>query len=140
MQCQHKTISILLIVFIVLIFSISGCKDDTVSGKPLNRNPIIFSLAVFPDVISMADSAIVMCNAIDPDGDTLVYDWITDSRLKIKGAFANERSLYHTHENSRIFYPDWITTQIDTPWVQCIVRDVKGGVAAKVITFIVKQE
>ncbi len=117
-----------------------GCKDNPVNTeKPENRSPVIFSLTVFPDVISPTDSAIVICNALDPNGDTLVYDWITDSRLKIKGAFANERSLYHTHENSRIFYPDWINTPIDTPWVQCIVRDFKGGAVGKVICFIIKQ-
>ncbi|MBI5661450.1 MAG: hypothetical protein HZC46_04810, partial [Ignavibacterium album] len=74
------------------------------------------------------------CNATDPDGDTLVYDWITDARLRINGANPpDDRSLFNTFENSRIFYPT--TLAIDTVWVQCFARDRKGKSDAKLIIF-----
>jgi hypothetical protein len=73
---------ITLIIF--MIFSLNGCNDNPVEVKSENRSPIIFSLIVFPDIIGPTDSAIVICNAIDPDGDTLVYDWITDGKSKDK--------------------------------------------------------
>ena len=48
--------------------------------------------------------------------------------------------LYHTFENTRVFYPtQYINFPIDTPWVQCIVRDVKGGADAQTIRLIVKE-
>jgi len=96
---------------------------------------------VFPDVIGLNDSVIVICKAIDPDGDTLYYDWITDGRLKINGGNADDHWLYHTNENSRIFYPkpDVVNLPVDTLWVQSHVRDFRGGDVAELILFVVKQ-
>ena len=128
---------IVLITFV--LFNILSCDDNPVDGKPENRSPVILSLFVFPDIIGPSDSAIVICNATDPDGDTLVYDWYTDTRLKIKGASRDEPWLFHTYENSRIFYPKNVNIPIDTPWVECTVRDVKGGNDVQIIHFIVKQ-
>jgi hypothetical protein len=76
---------------------------------------------------------------MDLDGDTLVYDWYTDTRLKIKGAARDEPWLFHTYENSRIFYPKNVNIPSDTPWVECTVRDVKGGNDVQIIHFVVKQ-
>lgn len=125
---------ILLITIILLAFN---CNDNPVDSKPENQRPIIFSLTVFPDVIRMQDSAIVICNAMDPDADTLVYDWITDGRLKIKGALSGDNSLFNTLENSRIFYPNQTQYFYDTVWVQCFARDRKGKSDSKLIIFTV---
>jgi hypothetical protein len=131
-----------LVYIVAVILSLRfGCKENPVDVKPENHNPVIFSLTVFPDVISPTDSAIVICNAMDPDGDTLVYDWITDSRLKIKGDFANEDWLYHTRENSRVVYPKNLNNvPFDTLWIQCNVRDVKGGEVGKLALFVLQQK
>ena len=94
--------TIVLIVFLLL--NITCGDDNPVDGKQENRSPVILSLSVFPDVIGPSDSAIVICNAFDPDADTLVYDWITDGRLKIKGGQGDEHFLYNTYENSRMVY------------------------------------
>ena len=123
----------LAIIFLILI--LVGCEDDPV--KPENHHPIIKSLTAFPDVIGSQDSVIIICNAYDPDGDSLVYDWITDGRVKIKGAPDFDLFLYHTYENSRIFYPRNSVTPPDTLWVKCFTRDVKGGQAGSLVTFIV---
>jgi len=130
-----------LALIIITILIIVGCEDDPV--KPVNHHPIIKSLTAFPDVVNPNDSLIVICNASDSDGDTLVYDWITTGVVRIKGARGDDHFLYHTYENSRIFYaPDsqFVLALQDTFWVQCFVRDVKGGEAEALVTFIVKQD
>ena len=118
-----------------------GCKDNPVASKPENHRPILFSVIVFPDTIGPKDSVIVICNAMDPDADTLVYDWITDDRLNIKGVPGfYEHELSNTHENSQVFYPSqYIKTPIDTPWVQCFARDGRGYSVAKTVHLIIRQ-
>jgi len=130
---------IFLIFISTLLLVQSNCDDNPIKSE--NHSPFILTLAVFPDVIGPQDSAIVICNARDPDADTLVYDWITDGRMKIKGARNNEHFLYHTYENSRIVYPtQYVNTPVDTIWVQCMVRDVKGGSDGRVIRFVIRQD
>ena len=125
-----------LLLLLVILFTRS-CKESN-PVKPKNQSPVITSILVFPQTIEFTDSVLVVCNAMDPDGDTLVYDWITDARLMIKGT--KERRLYHSSSNSRIFYPTEYTHRPkDTVWVQCIVRDVKGGADGKVVRIVVQQ-
>lgn len=129
-----------LLVLFFLLLNFYSCNDNPVkSEKPENRSPVILSLTVFPDVIGPLDSAIVVCNAMDPDGDTLVYDWISDGRLNLKGVLPYSHEEYNTYTNYQIFYPNSVNTPVDTPWVQCFARDRKGKSVAKVIHFIVKQ-
>lgn len=126
---------------VLFLFAITymNCGNDN-PVKPENLNPIIRSLTAFPEVIGPTDSVVIICNAVDPDGDTLVYDWITDGRLKVQGALSNEHFLYNTHENSHVFYPEAVRSPVDTPWVQCFARDGKGGQSVpKIVEFIVKQ-
>lgn len=134
-----KKFLLFIIIFTSFLSLFFSCDDNPVDSKPENRRPVILSLTVFPEVIGPSDSAIVVCNAFDPDGDTLVYDWITDARLKIKGALPpGDTRLFNTFENSRIFYP---TQQaIDTVWVQCFARDRKGKSDAELVLFIVKRD
>jgi len=138
MFIKMKIVITIVTLSLLIIFS---CEDDPV--KPENHHPIIKSLTAFPDVVNPNDSLIVICNASDSDGDTLVYDWITTGVVRIKGARGDDHFLYHTYENSRIFYaPDsqFVLAPQDTFWVQCFVRDVKGGQAGALVTFIVKQD
>jgi len=131
--------------FIFLVLSLllnQSCKEDDNPVKPTNHNPEILSLKVFPNMVIPSDSLIVICEAMDPDGDTLVYDWITTGVVRIKGAFQDDHFLYHTTENTRIFYaPDslHVLTPIDTFWIQCITRDVRGGSAGGIVKFIVNK-
>ena len=130
---------LILILLSTILLAQNNCDDNPV--KPENQYPVILSLTVFPDVIGLQDSVIIICNAYDPDGDTLVYDWITDGRLKLQGTRDYEHSLYHTYENSRIVYPtQYVNLPIDTVWVQCVTRDVKGGSDGRVIRFVVQQD
>jgi hypothetical protein len=123
-----------LFLFILLIVGFQ-CKEDNPVSPPQNQSPQILSLVVFPTLIDFNDSVIVSCNAIDPDGDTIVYDWHTDGRIRIKGT--DNYSLYHTSEMTHIFYPRWIREPRDTCWIMCGVRDVKGGEDLESVEFIV---
>jgi len=76
---------------------------------------------------------------MDPDGDRLVYDWITDGRLRIRDARPGDHSLYNTQANSMVFYPDFVTSPPDTPWVQCFARDGRGMSDNRIVTFIVRE-
>jgi hypothetical protein len=131
---------VLIFFSLTIITLLNTCSDNPVKSE--NSSPIIFSLAVFPDVIGPSDSAIVICNAMDPDGDTLVYDWITDGRVRIKGANDYDHSLYHTPENSRIVYPKNLNNiPIDTLWIQCFARDIKGKSANRIVLFfLIRQD
>lgn len=132
-------------VLIALLFlSINSCNENPVgSQKPENHNPVIFSVTVFPEIVGPSDSLIVICNAMDPDADTLVYDWysLSGSIVKIKGALPGAIARYNTHENSQIFYaPDsmYVSAPRDTFGIQCAVRDGIGGTdVSKVLRFVV---
>ena len=133
---------LLLISVFLIFFSLSNCNNGN-PVKPKNNSPQILSLEVFPKTIGPTDSVIVICNAIEPDGDTLFYDWITDGRLRIKGVLLpGDDWIYNSLENTRVFYPKAgvVKTPIDTPWVQCFVRDGKGGADAETILFYVKSD
>ena len=128
-----------IVMSIILLFV--SCEDNSVKPENQNHRPVIFSLSVFPNIIGPQDSAIVICNAYDPDGDTLVYDWISDGKSKIKGTLFDELFLYNTYENYRVVYPKNLNPiPIDTLWIQCFARDRKGMSDAQLISFILYQE
>jgi hypothetical protein len=96
--------------------------------RPANRRPTISSIVAFPNVIGQGDSLLVTVIASDPDGDDLVYDWETDSRLIIKGrpSWAST-SLFNTTNRSQVFYRSTVVPVTDTAWIWCSARDGKGG-------------
>lgn len=120
-------------LIILALISIISCNDNPVdSGKPKNRRPVISSVVIFPEVVGPGDSLIVICNASDPDGDSLVYDWysVSGPTVKIKGAHDGDWALYNTYQNSQIFYaPEsrFVRAPLDTFGLQCAARDGKGG-------------
>src|SRR5262245_35334407 len=128
----------LLIVGLLLSVSLVACDEDN-PVTPKNHNPVIFSVAVFPASISTQDSIIAICNAMDSDADTLVYDWVTDGRLNIKGAVPGQHFLYNTFANSQVFYPAAVSTPVDTAWLDCSARDHRGGSATKLVRFEIHQ-
>lgn len=105
-------------------------------SSPSNHWPTLASLSVVPTSIGPGDSALVTCVAADADGDTLVYDWGTDMRLRIKGMPANYPSKVNAPNNSETFYPNYTPPGPDTVYVACTVRDRRGGSAGRAITFI----
>ncbi len=120
---NSRSITLFALSIVCLSF---GCKDNP--AKPENHRPVVISLSASPDTIGVSDSSIIICNATDPDADTLVYDWITDGRVIIAGANPGENALYNTFQNSRVIYPKNINNghPLDTLWVQCFARDRRG--------------
>lgn len=123
-----------IIAFTFLAFiNIISCNDNPVKPEIIeNRKVVISSVVIFPEVVGPGDSLIVICNASDPDGDTLVYDWysLSGGIIKIKGAHPGEMVRYNTYENYQIFYaPEsrFVDAPQDTFGLQCAARDGKGG-------------
>ena len=104
---------------------ISACGDDHAS-KPINRSPFIRSFTANPDSLGPRDTALVVCDAVDPDGDPLYFDWITDARLRIKGAPGGVY-LFNSRSASQRFYIGVLHRSTDTGRVTCTVRDNLGG-------------
>jgi hypothetical protein len=115
---------------IILLAGLVSCGSDNPVQPPPNRSPILSSLVAFPSVIGPGDSTIFIASATDPDGDPLVYDWLTDSRLIIKGNSPSNPELYNSPSPLQIFYYGAVSTY-DSAWVECTTRDGKGGVAVK---------
>jgi hypothetical protein len=131
----------IVIFFTLLLAYISGCKENPVEVKPENRRPIILSLTSFPEVIGPTDSVIIVCNAMDPDGDTLVYDWTTDGKSRIKEAAYPDWSIFNTYENWCVVYPKNLNSVlIDTCWVQVFARDRKGKSDVQLVSFILSRD
>lgn len=126
------------IILMTIILLIINCQNNPV--KPENYSPVIFYLVAFPDVVKPNDSLIVICNAYDPEDDTLVYDWYTSGVVRIKNGDPNFPALYNTYENAQIFYaPDsqFVSAPQDTFRIQCATRDRKGGMDVETIFFLV---
>jgi len=104
-----------------------------------DRRPIISSVVANPSSIGPADSTTVVCTATDPDNDVLVFDFITDARLRPKGALPNDFSILTSHSNSQVFYPGPASLSvIDTAWIQCFARDRRGMSDNRLITVLVR--
>ncbi len=121
--------------FLALTATLDACDRDPLT--PLNHNPTIRSLVVTPNVIERGDSLLATCDASDLDSDALEYDWITDTRLRIQGAPSGVM-LFGTTSNRRIFYYGTPPTIPDSAWIQCIVRDSRGGAEGRFATLSVR--
>ncbi len=108
---------------LVLVFAGCGVKTPL---QPVNRSPVVQSLVAFPSVLAPGDSAVIVCSATDPDGEPIVFDWRTDCRLLLKDS--NGGSAYNRSSNSIVVYVGTCgLTPLDTGWVNCEVRDGRGG-------------
>jgi len=133
---RRKTRQVLPLTALLAVCA-GACGSDNLV-QPVNGRPVILSLTAFPSAIGPTDSAIVVCDAMDPDADSLLYDWITDSRLTIKGARPGDHSLYSTRGSSRVFYRGTVVPVSDTAFVQCMVRDDRGGVDGRIVLIILR--
>ena len=111
----------------ILGLTLGACDKSNPVTPPPNRDPLILSLTVFPTAIGPPDSAVAICDATDSDADSLVYDWITDTRLRIKGAGIIGTRLINSPSSSQIFYYGTPSDSFGTAWIQCITRDRRGG-------------
>lgn len=103
-------------------------KQPTGFILPPNNPPAMDSLIASPSTLGAGESTMVRAYATDPDGDRLVYDWFTDSRLKINGALPWDNSLFNTDSSWRGVHNADLPNRInDTAWVRVRARDGKGG-------------
>lgn len=123
-----------LTMLVALALLVLACTKDRVTApSPVNHAPVISSMWSFPEVLGSQDSMIVACLASDADGDTLFYDWITDAHFVIKGNPPDNHHLYDSRSNTQVFIRDYVLPTDTVAWVQCIVRDHKGGADGRVL-------
>ncbi len=115
-----------LLTLLALSAPLGACEHKDSPTAPQNRPPVISSITVFPQTIGPGDSAIVFCDAFDPDGDSLFYDWTTDAHLKIKDA-PLVVFLFGSRSPSQVFYYSSARAPLDTVRIGCTVRDNKSG-------------
>lgn len=128
------------LLLLAVAAGLGGCRDyptKSIYHSPIIHSPTVSSVTVFPAVIGQGDSVLVTVYASDPDGDTLVYDWFTDSRLIIKDA-PGEMMLYNTASNSHVFYRSTYAAHNDTAWVSCYVRDGRGGMDGERVLILLR--
>lgn len=125
---RHAWLRALLLVLVAL--AIGACKEY--ATRPYERVPTISSVEWTPSSLGPGDSLVVTVHASDPDGDTLVYDWFTDARLRIQGASAGVY-LYGSSSNSRRFYRSTTSASPDTAWIRCYARDQRGGSDGRIL-------
>jgi hypothetical protein len=113
------------VTLVALLLATVGACGANNPARPVNHNPITSSVVLFPEAIGPSDSAVVVCTATDPDGDSLLYDWIADRRLRIKDA-PDGAFLFNSRSPSQIFYYN-DSAPIDTAWIKCFTRDRRSG-------------
>lgn len=107
---------------------IAASCDPELPIQPVNRSPVVRSLTVFPAVIGPGDSAIVICEAIDPDGDTLYFDWSSDCRLSMSSPRNHGGTVFSERSGRMVVRAGTCATApLDTGFVSCHVRDGRGG-------------
>jgi hypothetical protein len=106
--------------------SLAGCGAE-IPLQPVNHSPVALSLSAFPTTIGIGDSAIVVCLATDADGDTVVFDWSSDCRLVKKGPVRPGPTLYSQGNTLVVYGGSCATAPLDTGWVSCSARDLRGG-------------
>ena len=124
------------LLVLAVVVGLGACREYPT--RPVDRRPAISSLVLFPKVIGQGDSAIITVFATDPDGDTIVYDWETDSRLIIKDGRPGVPFLYDTPSSSHVFYRSTAPPYNDSTWVWCSVRDHRGGGDSRVVLILLR--
>jgi hypothetical protein len=81
---KGKRLVIMVIVVAAVLFLAPSCTTST------NHPPVIASLEVEPENVITLESCQITCNATDPDGDALSYEWAaTGGNISGTGAVVN---------------------------------------------------
>ncbi len=131
-RCDHPTaksslrsLSRLVLLAATLALALGSCKEKSPTQPQVNHPPTILSVSVTPNPIGLSESTLVVCNAVDPDGDSLSYDWYSQRPIFISGA-PDVVNLIDTRSNACTFYyavPWSMTTYVP---IQVFVRDPRG--------------
>lgn len=137
----RRAFTLLILVALTVGVLMAGCSEAPTGFKyPNNAAPVIDSVTATPTTLGPGDSTLIRCYASDPDGDRLVYDWITDAKLKINGALPWDNFLYNTDSSWRGVHNADLPNRIsDTAWIRCRARDGKGGEASMRVEILLTQ-
>ena len=76
---MKNTINIVLLLSVVIMLALSGCKKSgTGSTEPQNNNPMISSLTVSPGTVAANGLALIRVYATDEDEDEMTYSFAPD--------------------------------------------------------------
>lgn len=126
-----------LTVALLIGLTVGACKhSSTAPAAPRNHSPMISSVTLFPSSIGVSDSAMVQLTASDVDGDTLVYDWIGDGKVRLKDA-PRVGYIFSSPRNFQTFYYAGARAPLDTSWIQCYVRDQRGGQDGRLVALVI---
>ncbi len=126
-----------LVLGLCVLAGLSSCGTRT-PLQPVNHSPVVESLIAFPTTIAFGDSAIVVCHATDPDGDRVVFDWYSDSRLTLPGA--SGYGAFNRGNTLVVRAGAGARAPLDTGWVSCEARDSRGGGAyAGTVRIVIRQ-
>lgn len=126
---------VLLSVLLLSLMAAACRRSPVAPTPPANRPPVISSIVLFPLSIGPSDSALVVMTATDADGDTLVYDWISDGRLRLKDA-PRVGYIFSSPRNYQVFYYATPRAPVDTAFIKCYTRDQKGGQDGRIVALI----
>jgi hypothetical protein len=122
----------------IAVFALSGaCDSSKPTAPPQNRDPVINGASVAPSVVPVGDSALMICNASDPDGDAIVFDWYADGRFLLKDA-PDGVTRYSSPSDSQVVYYVRAVARLDTARIFCYARDRRGGEAGVLIEFLLR--
>src|ERR1051325_4277255 len=129
----------------IAVFALSGaCDSSKPTAPPQNRDPVINGASVAPSVVPVGDSALMICNASDPDGDAIVFDWYADGvdwyadgRILQKDA-PDGVTRYSSPSDSQVVYYVRAVARLDTARIFCYARDRRGGEAGVLIEFLLR--
>ena len=62
---------------IIAVASVTACDGDPV--RPENKAPVVSSMTIGLEQVYLGDACPVICNATDPDGDRLTFEWVAGS-------------------------------------------------------------
>ena len=126
------------LVVLALATCAVACRTTTpLQPVPRNEPPVVQSLLAFPTTIGVGDSAVVVCSATDPEGETLVYHWSSDCRLLKKGGSGDD--VYSLDRALVVCAGACNRAPVDTGWVYCEVGDRHGEARAGVVRIAVRQ-
>ena len=132
MRCLIRFASTVALALILL--GTAAC-DHKAPTTPVNHPPVITGITMSTQVIGPSDSAVVTIHATDPDGDTLVYDWMGTTAIRIKGA-PGIVYIYNSPIDSAVFFYNAPGTGVDTVRIECSTRDRRGGMDGVVIALV----
>ena len=117
-------------IIILMQLILTGCKNQTTQS--VNRDPVISAFVASTNQIQLPDTFTVTCNAYDPDGDSLLFNWGCSGFLAMQGAPETEPYVLENskHRTVTFYSPSALVEPADSITISCGAMDGKGGSAS----------